>query len=148
MLRMIAALGLAVTIAATAAWAAPLSADETTIASLLHGMFDKPGETLLVEPVVVAGDHAIADWTQGQMGGRALLRRAQQQWTLILCAGDGIKSADAMQMGGVPPADAKALETGLATAEAKLSPERLALFSRFEGLVGMDGKDGESQHHN
>ena len=147
MLRMIAAIGLVVTIAATAAWAAPLTADETTIASLLHGMFDKPGETLLVEPVVVAGDHAIADWTQGQMGGRALLRRGQKQWTLILCAGDGIKSADAMQMGGVPPADAKALETGLATAEAKLSPERLALFSRFEGLVGMDGKDGEAQHH-
>ena len=147
MLRMIAAIGLVVTIAATAAWAAPLTADETTIAQLLHGMFDKPGETLLVEPVVVAGDHAIADWTQGQMGGRALLRRGQQQWTLILCAGDGIKSADAMQIGGVPPADAKALATGLATAEAKLAPERLAMFSRFEGLVRMDGKDGESQHH-
>jgi len=147
MLRMIATIGLAGVISAATAWAAPLAADETTIASLLHGMFDKPGETLLVEPVVVAGDHAIADWTQGQMGGRALLRRGQQQWTLILCAGDGIKTAEAMQMGGVPPADAKALETGLATAEAKLSPERLAMFSRFEGLVRMDGKDGESQHH-
>ena len=147
MLRMIAMVGLAFAAAAATALAEPVTAEETSIAQLLHGMFDKPGETLLVEPVVVAGDHAIADWTQGQMGGRALLRRGQQQWTLILCAGDGIKSADAMQMGGVPPADAKSLETGLATAEAKLSPERLAMFSRFEGLVRMDGKDGESQHH-
>ena len=124
MLRMIATIGLAVAISAATAWAAPVTVDETTIASLLHGKFDKPGEMLMVESIVVTGDHAIADWTQGQMGGRALLRRGQQQWTLILCAGDGIKSAEAMQMGGIQPADAKTLETALATAEAKLSPER------------------------
>ena len=38
-------------------------------------MFGKPNETLSVEPIMVSGDHAVADWTQGEMGGRALLRR-------------------------------------------------------------------------
>jgi hypothetical protein len=99
MLRTIARVGLALAISAATAVAEPVTADETTIASLLHGMFDKPGETLLVELVIVAGDHAIADWTQGQVGGRALLRRWQQQWALILCAGDGIKSAEAIANG-------------------------------------------------
>ena len=46
-------------------------AETANIAALLHGMFDKPGVTLSVSPVVVAGDHAIADWSQGEMGGRA-----------------------------------------------------------------------------
>ena len=45
-------------------------AETTDIAALLHGMFDKPGVTLKVSPVVVAGDCAIADWSQGEMGGR------------------------------------------------------------------------------
>ena len=147
MFRMIAIVGLALSAAAATALAEPVTADETTIAQLLHGMFDKPGETLVVEPVVVAGGHAIADWTQGQAGGRALLRRRQQQWTLTLCAGDGIKSAEALQTGGVPAVEAKVLETKLAAAEARLNPERQAMFSRFEGLVMMDGKDAESQHH-
>ena len=71
-------------------------AETMDIAALLHGMFDKPGVRLKVSPVVVAGDYAIADWSQGEMGGRALLRR-KQQWSLILCAGDGIKSRDALE---------------------------------------------------
>src|ERR1700757_3472184 len=97
MLRMIAMVGLALATSAATALAKLVTADETTIAQLLQGMFNKPGETLVVEPLVVARGHAIADWTQGQVGDRALLRRRQQQWTLILCAGDGINSAEALQ---------------------------------------------------
>jgi hypothetical protein len=101
----------------------------------------KPDETLSVEPVMVAGDHAIADWSQGQMGGRALLRRQHQSWTLILCAGDSIKSSEALVKAGVPVADAGKLASDLAAEEARLAPEKAAMFSRFEGLVMMDGKD-------
>ena len=144
---MITAVGLAFAISVATVLAEPATTDETTIVNLLHGMFDKPAETLVVEPIVVTGDHAVADWTQGQMGGRALLRRRQRQWSLILCAGDGIKSSEALRTGGMPADDAKVLETKLAAAEAKLSPERVAMFSRFEGLVMMDDEDAEGQHH-
>ncbi len=117
------------------------------IAGLLHGMFDKPGVTLNVSPVVVAGDHAIADWSQGEMGGRALLRRKQRQWSLIICAGDGIKSRDALAKAGVPADDAVRLEQQLASAESRLASAEVAMFSKFEGLVMMDGPPNEPHGH-
>jgi hypothetical protein len=70
--------------------AEPAGADATAISQLLHGTFDRPNESLSVGPVVVSGDHAIADWSQGDMGGRALLRRKQGGWVVTLCAGDAI----------------------------------------------------------
>lgn len=121
-------------------------ADEVSISSLLHAMFDKPNETLTVEPVMVSNDYAIAGWAQGQMGGRALLRRQQQSWTIILCAGDGIRSREALTKAGVPTADARKLESDMIAAEARLAPEKVAMFSRFEGLLMMDSKENSARH--
>jgi hypothetical protein len=121
-------------------------AETMDIAALLHGMFDKPGVRLKVSPVVVAGDYAIADWSQGEMGGRALLRR-KQQWSLILCAGDGIKSRDALVKAGVPGDDAAHLEQQLNAAEAGLGSDQIAIFSKFEELVIMDGSAEQPHGH-
>ncbi len=118
------------------AWAD--ASEQARISAVLHGMFDRPEARLNVAPVVVSGDHAIADWAQGEMGGRALLRKRQQAWVVILCAGDGIKTRDALTKAGVPAADAGRLEQDLAAAEARLPPKDVAMFSRFEGLVMMD----------
>lgn len=112
--------------------------DETTISGLLHAMFDKPDLPLAVTPLVIAGDFAIADWAQGETGGRALLRRKPQGWALVLCAGDAIKTRQALVTAGVPAGDAARLERDLAAAEAGLSQKDVAMFSRFEGLVTMD----------
>ena len=108
-------------------------ADAASIGQLLRGMFDKPGETLSVGPVVVSGDHAIADWSQGDMGGRALLRRKQGVWTVTLCAGDAIKSSEALKTAGVPQPDAIHLAQALASAESSLAPERVAMFAASKG---------------
>ena len=130
--------------------AEPAGADATAISQLLHGTFDKPNESLSVGPVVVAGDHAIADWTQGEVGGRALLRRKQGGWVVTLCAGDAMKSSEALKTAGVPQPEAIQLARDLAVAESRLAPEQIAMFSRFEGLVTMDGashhSDGETRH--
>lgn len=112
---------------------------EVDIARLLRGMFDKPGAALEVAPVVVAGDFAIAGWTQGEMGGRALLRRKDEAWVITLCAGDGIKSHEALRQAGVPEQEATSLAHDLAVAESKIDGQRVAMFSRFEGMVTMDG---------
>lgn len=109
------------------------------IDALLHGMFDKPELTLKVSPIVIAGDFAIVDWTQGEMGGRALLRRKQGAWMLTLCAGDGIRSREALKRAGVPQQETIALEQALTAAEAKLDPQQVTKYSRFEGMVLMDG---------
>ena len=118
---------------------------ETAIAAMLHGMFDKPDAKLTVNPIVVSGDHAIADWAQGEMGGRALLRRRHGEWSIVLCAGDEIKTQDAMIKAGVPAEDASRLAHNLVNAEAALDSKQRAQFSRFEGLV-MRGQDSKHPH--
>jgi len=116
---------------------------------LLHKTFDKPESRLVVDPVVVAEGYAIAGWSQGDMGGRALLQSKHGRWMLILCAGDGIKSAEALSSAGIPSSAATSLATGLAKAEEKIPPYRLALFSKFEGLIRMDeaGNHPPVHHH-
>ena len=72
------------------------------------------------------------------MGGRALLRRKEQNWILILCAGDGIKSRGGLVQAGTPTQDAVAFERDLAAAEAKLPPQQRSMLSRFEGVMMME----------
>jgi hypothetical protein len=121
---------------ASPAWS---EADDAAVRTVLMKAFDKPEARLVVEPVVVAGTHAIADWTQGAQGGRALLRRSAAGWTLILCAGDGLKDPQALQLAGLSAAEAADLATRLAASERTLPAERLALLASFEGIVRMDG---------
>jgi len=112
--------------------------DEDAVRHLLHTTFDKPESRLVVEPIVITAGYAIAGWTQGDMGGRALLRRKDSQWTLILCAGDGIKTPDALRHAGIARDAASALAQALAKAEQAVPADRLAMFAKFEGLVRMD----------
>jgi hypothetical protein len=134
-------------------WIAPaVASDQDAIRAVMMQIFDKPEERLVVDPVVASGDHAIAGWSQGDMGGRALLRKKGHAWEIILCAGDDLKKADVLTKVGLPAAAATTLSASLAAAEAKLSSDRLVLFSKFEGLVmvGGDGHHGHGQpagHH-
>ncbi len=112
--------------------------DEDAVGRLLHATFDKPDAQLVVDPIVVNAGYAIAGWTQGDMGGRALLQNKGGHWTLILCAGDGIKSAEALRHTGIAPVAADGLANALARAEQAVAPSRLAMFARFEGLLRMD----------
>jgi hypothetical protein len=150
MFKMMVAVLAVLTASVATGLAEPAGTDATAIGRLLHGTFDKPNESLSVGPVVVSGDHAIADWTQGDMGGRALLRRKQGGWVVTLCAGDAMKSSEALKTAGVPQPEAIQLARDLAVAESRLAPEQVAMFSRFEGLVTMDGashhSDGETRH--
>jgi len=117
---------------------------EQSIRELLMDSFNKPGSQLAVDPIVVANDHAIADWIQDGRGGRALLRRRDGKWSLILCSGDGIKSAAALQQAGVPASDAANLAERLQAAESTVSSDKRAMLSTFEGAVVMGGEPHEA----
>jgi hypothetical protein len=108
------------------------------VRQLLRGMFDKPEAPLTLDAVVVEADYAIADWMQGQAGGRALLRRKGDGWQLILCAGDEIRTSPALMRIGLPARHAEALAQKLAEAERSVPPERLAMISAFNGIVRME----------
>ena len=108
------------------------------VRAMLKSIFEKPDVPLVVEPVAVAGDYALADWEQGEMGGRALLRKKNGNWEVVLCAGDEIREAQALRSAGIPPDLAASLSSELARAESKLSRARLEKFSSFKGLVRME----------
>lgn len=115
------------------------NADTAAIETLMRATWDRPDAPLDVGPVAVSGDHAVADWTQDEMGGRALLTKHEGQWRVVLCAGDSIRTAEGLEGVGVPDNTARALATQLANQERQTTPTRLAAISRFEGIMRMDG---------
>lgn len=107
------------------------------IEALMHATWDRPDSELAVGPVAVANDFAVADWTQGAMGGRALLDRSQSRWRVVLCAGDQIRTLEGLVAAGVPRNVATRLSQGLARLERDTDSARLEAMSRFEGVVRM-----------
>ncbi|RZS56618.1 copper uptake system-associated protein [Sphaerotilus mobilis] len=126
-----------------AAHAAPAD-DQQAIRHVLMKTFDRPEARLQVDPIVIHKDHAIADWQQGDRGGRALMRRSDdgRQWEINLCAGDGLKHVHMLEQTGMAAADARALSGALARAESRLDKATLARLASFEGIVRM-GPNGE-----
>jgi hypothetical protein len=112
--------------------------DTAAIRSLLRSTWDRPDAAVQVDPIVIAHGDAIVGWTQGEMGGRALLRRKNGIWIVFLCGGDSLREASALRAAGVDQDNASTLVASLTRAEAKLDPKRVAQFSRFEGLVTMN----------
>lgn len=134
-----AVLGLAVPGASAAA-----PDDAAAIRHRMLALFDKPDQPLVVDPIAVSGDYAVASWTQGEIGGRALLRRDAGAWRIILCSGDGLTTAPLIRQAGAADAVAADLVGRLAAAEAAIDPARRARFSLFQGVVPVD--DGGHHH--
>lgn len=114
--------------------------DQVAIKSAMHAMFDRPDTPLVIDPVVVDDGFAVAGWTQGQMGGRAFLRAANGKWTLVLCSGEQITTAEALAASGVPQATASKLAAEIAAADSAVDAARLKKLASFEGTVRMDGQ--------
>ena len=110
-------------------------ADIGAIRTLLHQTYDQPGKVLSLEPIVAQGPDAIVGWTQGSMGGRALLQKHNGQWAIVLCAGDALKDAAYLQQVGVGADAADSLTATLIKAERELPADRLALFALFGAPV-------------
>lgn len=109
--------------------------DAVRIREATEAHFGSPRFPIDVGPVVVSGDHAIADWTQGDYGGRALFERGTYGWMLLLCSGDSIRRAENLQRAGVPEFNAGYIADQLAKAEAKMPLEQLARMKRFAGTA-------------
>lgn len=109
--------------------------DVHAIKTLIGRTWDKPEAKVEIDPVVVAERFAVASWTQGANGGRALLRRDRDVWSVLLCSGDQIREAHALEQGGVPAGTAAKLAALLEEAESRVAPERRAKFSLFGETV-------------
>ncbi|TCS05217.1 hypothetical protein EV281_103899 [Rhizobium sp. BK418] len=115
---------------------------EEAIPATLKTMFETPEKPLTILPVVVQNDWAIAGWQQDGRGGRALLKKNHHGWSIVLCSGDGIREAAALEKAGLSAEDASVLAAELAKVEAGLDPNVLARFASFEGTVMMAGEAG------
>lgn len=112
--------------------------NEEQIRHLLSTTFDRVDSRVTADPVVISGDYAIAGWTQGEKGGRALLRHERGEWVVVACAGDAFKKADALAASGVPVGDARRLAELQLAAEGGVSKERRRLFDSFGPVVGIE----------
>ncbi|MEY2689537.1 MAG: hypothetical protein RL375_3736 [Pseudomonadota bacterium] len=121
--------------------------DLPAIRHVLMATFDKPEARLSVDPVVVVGTHAVAGWSQGERGGRALMRRGADGWQIVLCAGDGLKQASVLRDAGIDGPSADRLARELASAESRLSADQRARFASFEGVVKMDAHGNHPPAH-
>lgn len=110
------------------------------IRRVLSGTFEKADAPLSLDPIVVEGDAAIVGWIQRELAGRAFLRKTSGQWAIAACGGDALKASATLQRLGLPPEQADRLASSLATAEARVDPQRLARFAAFGEIVEMGGQ--------
>ncbi len=118
--------------------AAHAMTDAQAIEHNMKKLFDKPDAPLVVAPITIEGDYAMAGWIQSGKGGRALLKKEKGQWSIQVCGGDGLKKASALSQTGMPSATAERLVAKVQTAEAKLSADQLKKLSMFDGIVKVD----------
>ena len=119
--------------------------DPDLVRHAMMAVFDKPTDPLKVEPVVISGNYAVAGWVQSGKGGRAVLQKAHGQWSIMVCGGDGLKDAKALEQTGMSAATAATLAKSLAAAESKVSADTRKKFAMFDGIVKVDA--GHGNHH-
>jgi hypothetical protein len=119
------------------------------IKTLISKSFDQPNLKVKTSPIVIEGKVAIADWTQGQKGGRALLRRKHDDWEIIACGGSGFKDPEGVAAIGISKEIATNITAKLKDAEARLSPQQVKQFDSFDGVVNMvhDAKHSPNSKH-
>lgn len=113
------------------------------IEHVMKAQFDKPDAPLKVFPVTVEGDYAVAGWVQNKRGGRALLKKHADSWTIVVCGGDGLRNADVLVQTGMGIAAAEILAKKVQQAELSLSKQQLKQLALFEGVVKIEA----GKHH-
>ena len=127
---------------------AAVADDAAEIVHVIKHTWEKPDAIIRVAPVSIDGGYAVAGWIQGERGGRALLKKSES-WRVVLCSGDGIRSAEGLRAAGVPDAVANSLSAKIASAETAMPAADTAKFALFEGsaAVTVDGHASHTHHH-
>ncbi|MDP8567367.1 copper uptake system-associated protein [Methylophilus aquaticus] len=124
--------------------------DVHSVATEMHETWDKPNIPLILPVIVIHQGMAIADWIQGDKGGRALLKyhSAHQHWHTLLCGGAELTSSRHLEAAGMSAADAQALAALLQSQEQGLAEDQRQRIDSFKGLVKFSkGKPVSSTVH-
>mgnify|MGYP000722368280 CR=1 FL=1 len=113
--------------------------DLARIDGLLRTTFETETGTLSLNPILIAGDHAMVGWVQDGRGGRAILSKdSHGVWTINLCGGAMIKGREAFEALGLPATDATHMAAEQEIEEAKLDQRTIALMDSFGSTVFVD----------
>ena len=107
------------------------------IQKLISKTFDRPDLKVQTDPIVIEGKVAIADWIQGEKGGRALLTRKHVDWEIIACGGAGFKDSGVIAAASISKRIANNITEKLKIVEAKLPPQKIKQLDSFDGVVTM-----------
>ena len=105
--------------------------DEAQIQAVIGKTYDKPNNKVNTTPISIADDFAVADWTQGKRGGRALMKRIDGNWEILACGNDGLKDTKSLVKAGMSEKTASTIVKKLADLEKLEDPKRLAKFNLF-----------------
>ena len=105
--------------------------DEAQIQAVIGKTYDKPNNKVNTTPISIADDFAVADWTQGKRGGRALMKRIDGNWEILACGNDGLKDTKSLVKAGMSERTASTIVKKLADLEKLEDPKRLAKFNLF-----------------
>lgn len=124
--------------------------DEQSVAKEMHETWDKPNKPLVLPVIVIQRGMAIADWIQGDKGGRALLKYhpEHQHWHTLLCGGAELTASRYLQEAGMSAADAQSLALLLQQQELALPDNQRQQIDSFSGVVKFSkGKPVSSVGH-
>lgn len=102
------------------------------IKKLLSVTFDKPNNPVISDPIAVVGGYAIADWVQGEKGGRALLIKDAAGWRVLACGGVGLVNVENLKSSQIPEKTAQTLVLLLSEKEKMMPAEKLKLIDAFQ----------------
>lgn len=140
---------LVLALAATSVFACPShnSDDQKNIRALINTTYDQPQKPVVIDPIVVQGQHAVASWIQQDKGGRVVLfRNTEGNWEIVLCSGKAVTEAEFLAATGISQTDADALAKKLIAAELTMDKEKIALFDSFNGVVRGAHQAGHDVH--
>jgi hypothetical protein len=108
-----------------------LDEEKAAIVNLVQSVHGGPSSATTVEPVVVRTKYGVADWVQGDTGGRALVHKDGAGWKVVATAGEEMRDASFLTKAGVPELEAKALANSLIATERQLPGAQLDKFDKY-----------------
>jgi hypothetical protein len=102
------------------------------IIALISNTYDRPDQKVITSPVVITENYAIAGWTKGDIGGRALLKKENGAWEIMACGGAGLKVIQNLVDAGIARWTASKLVSTLIQAERLSDQRRVKKFDLFD----------------
>jgi hypothetical protein len=113
--------------------AASVGEEKVAIAQSLQTKYGAQ-DAVVVDPIVLRNDYAVADLVRGDIGARAVMQKRKGEWQVLVLAGQEARDAAYLVKAGVPQVEARALANLLVTSERQVPEEKLIKLERYAAV--------------